>query len=56
MVRACGLELGFRLSALDHAQDGAILAALELEPEERLAQLEGWAEFVGEARAAVAQR
>jgi transcriptional regulator with XRE-family HTH domain len=56
MIRACGLELGFRLAALDHAQDGAILAALELEPEERLAQLERWTEFVGESRAGLVER
>lgn len=55
MIRACDLELGFRLSELDHAQDGAILAALELGPEERLAQLEGWVEFVGEARGGLAR-
>jgi transcriptional regulator with XRE-family HTH domain len=56
VIRACDLELGFRLSPVDDAQNPAILAALALEPEERLAQLEGWAEFVGEARAALVER
>ena len=50
MIRACGLELGFRLSAYDDAQDSVISAALDLSPEERLAQLESWAEFILEAR------
>jgi transcriptional regulator with XRE-family HTH domain len=51
MIRACGFELGFRIAPRDDAQDAAILAALDLTPEERLAQLEGWAEFILEARA-----
>ena len=50
MIRACDLELRFRLSVLDDAQDGAISAALDLTPEQRLAQLEEWAGFILEAR------
>jgi transcriptional regulator with XRE-family HTH domain len=50
LVRACGLEVHFRLQPRDDAQDAAILAALDLTPEERLAQLEAWTEFLHEAR------
>ena len=51
MIRACDLELRFRLTEYDDTQDGPISAALDLSPELRLAQLEDWAEFVLEARA-----
>ena len=51
LVRACGLELGFRLEPKDDAQDATILAALELTPDERLAQLEASTDFLHEARA-----
>lgn len=51
LIRACGLEIRFRLGVFDPAQDATIAAALRLTPEERLAQLEAWAEFVLEARA-----
>jgi hypothetical protein len=50
MIRACGLDLGFRLHEGDTSQDAAIEFALDLSPAERLAQLEGWADFVLEAR------
>jgi transcriptional regulator with XRE-family HTH domain len=50
LVRACGLDLRFRLEPRDDAQDAAILAALDLTPAERLAQLEAWTEFLHEAR------
>jgi transcriptional regulator with XRE-family HTH domain len=50
LVRSCGLELRFRLQPRDDAQDAAILAALDLTPEERLAQLQSWADFLHEAR------
>jgi transcriptional regulator with XRE-family HTH domain len=50
VVRACDLDLRFRLEPRDDAQDAAIVAALDLTPEERLAQLEAWTEFLHEAR------
>ena len=50
MIRACDLELRFRVAEYDDAQDGAISAALGLTPEQRLAQLEEWAGFILEAR------
>ena len=50
LVRACGLDLSFRLEPRDEAQDAAILAALDLTPAERLAQLEAWTAFLHEAR------
>jgi hypothetical protein len=50
MIRACGLELRFELVDRDTSQDAAIEAALDLAPEERLAQLEAWAELVLEGR------
>ncbi len=50
MIRACGFDLRFSLEKADDAQDAAIEAALDLTPAERLAQLEGWAEFLAEAR------
>jgi transcriptional regulator with XRE-family HTH domain len=51
VVRACDLDLPFRLEPRDDAQDAAIVAALDLTPEQRLAQLEAWTEFLHEARA-----
>jgi transcriptional regulator with XRE-family HTH domain len=50
MIRACDLELRFRLTEHDDTQDGAISAALDLTPEQRLAQLEEWAGFILKAR------
>jgi transcriptional regulator with XRE-family HTH domain len=50
LVRACDLDVSFRLQPRDNSQDAAILAALELTPAERLAQLEAWTEFLHEAR------
>lgn len=50
MVRACGLDLRFQITERDTSQDAAIQAALGLTPEERLAQLEAWAELVLEGR------
>jgi transcriptional regulator with XRE-family HTH domain len=51
LIRACGLELDFRLRPYDDSQDGAIETALALTPDERLEQLEAWTELVGSARA-----
>jgi len=50
MVRACGLDLRFQIAERDTSQDAAIEAALDLAPEERLAQLEAWSELVLEGR------
>jgi transcriptional regulator with XRE-family HTH domain len=50
MIRACGLDLRFQLVERDTSQDAAIEAALDLTAEERLAQLEAWAELVLEGR------
>jgi len=50
MIRACGLDLGFRLRPRDDEQDAAIETALGLTPDERLARLEAWVDFVLEAR------
>jgi transcriptional regulator with XRE-family HTH domain len=50
MIRACDLELSFRLAEYDDSQDSVISAALDLTPEQRLAQLEEWAAFILEAR------
>ena len=50
LVRACGLELRVGLDPRDDAQDATILAALELTPEQRLAQLEASTDFLHRAR------
>lgn len=50
MIRASGLDLTFRLEQYDGSQDHLIAACLDLSPQERLGQLEAWAEFVLEAR------
>jgi transcriptional regulator with XRE-family HTH domain len=50
LVRACGLDLRFQLAERDTSQDAAIEAALDLTPEERLAQLEAWADLAVEGR------
>jgi len=42
MIRAGGLDLRFQLEQRDTSQDAAIEAALDLTPEQRLAQLEAW--------------
>jgi hypothetical protein len=53
LIRACGLDLRFRLEPYDRDQDELIRACLRLSPDERLAQLEAWAELVLEARASL---
>ena len=53
LIRACGLDLRFRLEPRDESEDAALLAALDRTPEERLAQLEAWTEFLHEARSNV---
>jgi uncharacterized protein len=50
VIHACGLDLRFHLAERDTSQDGAIEAALDLTAEERLDQLEAWAELVLEGR------
>jgi len=51
LVRACGLDLRLGLVELDDSADATIRAALALSPEERLSQLEAWADFLADARA-----
>jgi transcriptional regulator with XRE-family HTH domain len=50
LIRACGLDLHFRLEPYDGDQDELIRACLRLSPDERLTQLEAWAELILEAR------
>lgn len=54
LVRACGLDLRFRVTDFDESQDAMILAAFDLTPEQRLGQLETFADFLGQARKSAA--
>lgn len=56
MIRACDLELRIGLLSRDDSADAAIESVLDLAPEERLAQLEAWAEFLAEARGHAEER
>jgi transcriptional regulator with XRE-family HTH domain len=50
VIRASGLDLRFRVTDFDDSQDALILAAFRMSPEQRLEQLETFADFVGQAR------
>jgi transcriptional regulator with XRE-family HTH domain len=54
LIRACGLDLRFRVTDYDDSQDALILAAFQMTPEQRLEQLEAFADFVGQARKSAA--
>lgn len=50
LIRACGLDLSFRLHQADSSQEATITATLRLTPAQRLEQLEASANFILEAR------
>jgi transcriptional regulator with XRE-family HTH domain len=54
VIRASGLDLRFHVTEYDDSQDALIRRALRMTPEQRLQELEAFADFVGQARKSAA--
>jgi transcriptional regulator with XRE-family HTH domain len=55
LVRACGLEIGYRLIEYDDNLDSLVEESLRLTPAERFERLSGWTRFLTEARESLAR-
>ena len=55
LVRACGLDIGYRLIRHDDSDRSLIEESLRLTPAERFERLRGWTTFLVEARESLAR-